>query len=74
MFIISNKKNLLVLPFIITFVVVSMFSNWEMGGETWGYWYFAHIFKIQRKQHPRVLHQPTVRQTRHARGAAQSTK
>jgi len=45
MSIISNKKNLLALPFIITFVVLSMFSNWEMGGETWGYWYFAQIFK-----------------------------
>lgn len=21
-----------------------MFSNWEIGGETWGYWYFARVF------------------------------
>ena len=45
MSIIRNKKNLLVLPFIITFVVLSMFSNWEMGRETWGYWYFSEILK-----------------------------
>ena len=26
-----------------------MFSNWEMSGETWGYWYFAKVFKISNE-------------------------
>lgn len=29
---------------IIVAVCLSMFSNWEMSGETWGYWYFARVF------------------------------
>lgn len=29
---------------IIIAVCLSMFSNWEMCGETWGYWYFARVF------------------------------
>lgn len=41
----SNKKNIFALPFILFFVFLSMFLNWEIGGETWGYWYFSEILK-----------------------------
>ena len=43
--VINFKKYFLPLIFIISFVVLSMFSDWEMGGESWGYWYFSEIFK-----------------------------
>ena len=26
-------------------VVLSLFNHWEMGGETWGYWFFARVFE-----------------------------
>lgn len=29
---------------IIIAVCLTMFSNWEIGGETWCYWYFARVF------------------------------
>ena len=29
---------------IIIVVCLTMFSSWEMGGETWCYWYFARVF------------------------------
>ena len=29
---------------IIIAVCLSLFANWEMGGESWGYWYFARVF------------------------------
>ena len=25
-------------------VCLTMFSNWEMSPESWGYWYFARVF------------------------------
>ena len=45
MYITRNKKNILILLLIISFVILSMFLDWEIGGETWGYWYFSEIFK-----------------------------
>lgn len=29
---------------VIIAVCLTMLSNWEMGGESWGYWYFARVF------------------------------
>lgn len=35
-------------PYSITLIMLavlfSLFSGWEMGGETWGYWFFARVF------------------------------
>lgn len=42
-----KKDNLiLILSFFCVFlaVVVSLFFHFEMGGETWGYWFFARVF------------------------------
>lgn len=43
-----NQKRIIthLLIFLITIVAVflSMFQGWEMGGESWGYWYFAKVF------------------------------
>jgi hypothetical protein len=35
---------MLVSAIAIAAVSLSMFSGWEMGGESWGYWYFARVF------------------------------
>lgn len=39
-----TANYLLVSSAVVVAVCVTMFSGWEMGGETWGYWYFARVF------------------------------
>jgi len=29
---------------VVFFVFLSLFASWEMGAESWGYWYFARVF------------------------------
>ena len=38
------KPHSLPLIFLEFSIIASMFLGWEMGGETWGYWYFNRVF------------------------------
>ena len=41
----KNYSTYLLIIFIsILAVFLTMFQGWEMGGESWGYWYFAKVF------------------------------
>ena len=39
-----KTQSLICLLLVVTFVLCSMYSGWELGGESWGYWYFARVF------------------------------
>lgn len=43
---IKKEHFLIIISFLGIFfaVILSLLNHWEMGGETWGYWYFARVF------------------------------